>query len=258
MKFKEYSGICSVFPRKDLARHITFAANELEKRQMYSPVVTNAVTVTMYLEGLWSDAGRPYYDVYPAIEKAFLKLDLNKINISMMSFPVLPMLIRTADKAFIFHMNKDRDKLAVALESASKETCVAKLSIGKDTTVGMALMDDQVRDESLAECLKLACSCGLLDAEFLEAEVLSKDNTPSVVGDPAKLQAAIDRARRRGKLGWSIGKSNVVAPHIRGSHMALMWTGPGRHIPKYVLRRECVVHRDKVLTKPTGHLDQQD
>ncbi len=37
-----------------------------------------------------------------------------------------------------------------------------------------------------------------------------------------------------------------VAPHYRRPHMALVWTGAGRAVPKVVPRRGSVVHREKV------------
>ena len=41
-----------------------------------------------------------------------------------------------------------------------------------------------------------------------------------------------------------------VVPHYRRPHMALVWTGAGRAVPKVVPRRGSVVHRDR----PTNEL----
>ena len=69
------------------------------------------------------------------------------------------------------------------------------------------------------------------------------------------LQAAIERARRRGKIGWVVGKTQQTVPGIRVGHECLVWTGEGRKIPKIVWRRETVVHRKQVLETPTGYLE---
>jgi hypothetical protein len=61
-------------------------------------------------------------------------------------------------------------------------------------------------------------------------------------------QKYIDKAHRRGKIGWNAGKRMEVVPHYRRSHMALVWTG--RAVPKVVPRRGSVVHREKVEKVP--------
>jgi hypothetical protein len=37
----------------------------------------------------------------------------------------------------------------------------------------------------------------------------------------------VDKAHRRGKVGWNVGRHIEVAPHYRRPHMALVWTGTG-------------------------------
>jgi hypothetical protein len=54
----------------------------------------------------------------------------------------------------------------------------------------------------------------------------------------------IEKAHRRGKIGWNVGRHIEVAPHYRRPHMALVWTGQGRTVPKIVPRRGSVVHRE--------------
>ena len=44
----------------------------------------------------------------------------------------------------------------------------------------------------------------------------------------------VDKAHRRGKVGWNVGRHIEVAPHYRRPHMALVWTGTGRAVPKIV------------------------
>jgi len=62
----------------------------------------------------------------------------------------------------------------------------------------------------------------------------------------------IDRARRRGKVGWDVGRQIEVIPHYRRPHMALVWTGPGRAVPRIVPRRGSVVHREVEEKLPSG------
>ena len=65
-------------------------------------------------------------------------------------------------------------------------------------------------------------------------------------------QKYIDKAHRRGKIGWNVGRQIEVAPHYRRPHMTLVWTGPGRAVPRVVPRRGSVVHRDVIARVPSG------
>jgi DNA-binding protein H-NS len=49
-----------------------------------------------------------------------------------------------------------------------------------------------------------------------------------------------------------VGKHIEVIPHYRRPHMALVWTGRGRAVPKIVPRRGSVVHREAVEKLPSG------
>src|SRR5690606_13981801 len=65
----------------------------------------------------------------------------------------------------------------------------------------------------------------------------------------------IERAVRRGKRAWAIGRHITVDPHYRRPHVALRWTGEGRKVPRIVPVRGSIVHRSRVAKVPTGHLD---
>ncbi len=82
--------------------------------------------------------------------------------------------------------------------------------------------------------------------------------SPDVLADDrAKYEASgdhkyVDKAHRRGKVGWDVGKHIEVIPHYRRPHMALVWTGRGRAVPRVVPRRGSVVHREAVEKVPMG------
>ena len=68
-------------------------------------------------------------------------------------------------------------------------------------------------------------------------------------------QKFVDRAKRRGKIGWNVGRNIEVSPHIRGpSPAALYWTGKGHSVPIIRFRAGCVVHKKKISEIPTGFL----
>lgn len=81
-----------------------------------------------------------------------------------------------------------------------------------------------------------------LQCAVIEPDVLSKDRDKFEAGGDAKY---VDKAHRRGKIGWDVGRRIGVVPHYRGPHMALVWTGRGRAVPR-------VVHRELVERVPSG------
>lgn len=104
----------------------------------------------------------------------------------------------------------------------------------------------------IVNAVRVACTVCLLgsDSEVVAPEVLSKDER-KVTQD--NLDALVDKAKRRGKLGWSLGKQLETVPHYRRPHPALVWTGKGRKMPKVVMRSGAIVHRNVVEKIPTGY-----
>ena len=70
-------------------------------------------------------------------------------------------------------------------------------------------------------------------------------------------QKYVHRAHRRGKLGWNVGQRVEVMPRYRRSHPALVWTGHGRAVPRIVMRKGSVVHREMLARVPTGFGGEQ-
>ena len=105
----------------------------------------------------------------------------------------------------------------------------------------------------IVDCIRLCATLCLLadDPEIIEADVLNKDRDKYQASRDAKY---IDRAHRRGKVGWLVGRDLEMSPHYRRGHFALFWTGTGRQVPKVGWRKGTVVHREKVVRVPTGEL----
>jgi len=125
------------------------------------------------------------------------------------------------------------------------EQSLAGLGKGITADVGVQVPEDLIMD-----CVRLCCSLCLLenDRSVIEPDVLSKDRDKyENSGD----QKYVDKAHRRGKIGWNVGRHIEVAPHYRRPHMALVWTGHGRTVPKIVPRRGSVVHRELVEKVPS-------
>ena len=83
--------------------------------------------------------------------------------------------------------------------------------------------------------------------------MLSKDRDKfESTGD----QEYVEKAHRRGKVGWDAGRHVEVIPRYRRPHLMLAWTGTGRTVPKIVPRRGTIVHRQAVEKVPSGFGDE--
>jgi hypothetical protein len=134
-------------------------------------------------------------------------------------------------------------------EGLTVEQALARL--GKGITAEMGV---QIPLTLIDDCVRLCCSLCLLenDPSVIEPDVLSKDRDKfEASGD----DRYVDKAHRRGKIGWDVGRHIEVAPHYRRPHMALVRTGRGRAVPKIVPRRGSVVHRELVEKMPSGFGD---
>jgi hypothetical protein len=100
--------------------------------------------------------------------------------------------------------------------------------------------------------LKIVAVCLLLesDPEVIQPDVLNDDLEKfKQTLDPKY----VEKAKRRGKFGWVVGRDIEVSPHVRAaSPFALYWTGKGRTIPIIRYRKGCIVHRELVEKVPTG------
>jgi hypothetical protein len=126
------------------------------------------------------------------------------------------------------------------------ETALKELRRGWSADMGI-----QIPEPLIDDCVRLCCTLCLLenDPEIIGPDVLADDRAKfDQTGD----QNYVEKARRRGKVGWDVGRKIEVIPHYRRPHMMLAWTGTGRAVPKIVPRRGSVVHREVVEKVPSG------
>ncbi len=114
------------------------------------------------------------------------------------------------------------------------------------SAIGIVIPEDLMMD-----CVRLCCTLCLIEnnPEIISPDVLSDDRAKY---DQSHDQKYIDKAHRRGKVGWDVGRHVEVMPHYRRPHMTLVWTGRGRALPRIVPRRGSVVHREVVEKVPMG------
>ncbi len=233
----------------------------------------------------WEQARRPYYNVWPSIVPMLIRLNLD-LDSSLVNLPMPALCIRLPKynnpltfewkgetlpiRCMLLGDMDDGDGISVLIDLDEKEDGIAfsapvytyqNFRREKGLTVEASLReaghDDsagtgiQIPISLVNDCVRLCCSLCLLenDPSVIEPDVLSKDRARFEQSGDDKY---IDKAHRRGKVGWNVGRQIEVAPHYRRPHMMLAWTGAGRAVPKVVPRRGSVVHREKVEKVPSG------
>lgn len=88
------------------------------------------------------------------------------------------------------------------------------------------------------------------DPDIVLPDVLAADRHKANKGNRDKLA---DKARRRGRNGWTIGEEIEYEPHTRVPHMATFHVGEGRKKTIVKRRKGSIVHREKVVKTPTGY-----
>lgn len=239
----------------------------------------------MIAEQAWEQAQRPYYNVWPSIVPMLTRLNLD-LDSTLVRLPTPALCVRLPkqDNPLVFDWEGKPAHIQSILmgESKQADTILMMIDLGETKTAGQfqvpvgsycnfprqegltveqsvaalprrpsnkGLID--IPEAMLSDCVRLCCSLCLLDNDpsVIEPDVLSKDRDKfEETGD----QKYVEKAHRRGKFGWNVGRHIEVAPHYRRPHLMLAWTGTGRTMPKIVPRRGTIVHRDVVEKVPSG------
>jgi len=232
----------------------------------------------------WEKARRPYYQVWPSIIPMLTRLNLD-LDSDLIQLPPPALCIRFPKEKNPLKFEWKGDEVPVRCIMMGEINDGTGLSVLVDigevmdgvgvpiytyrnfprrpgltveqslaslgTTGQFAEIGVQVPDSLVMDCVRLCCSLCLLenDPSIISPDVLADDRAKfEASGD----QKFVDKAHRRGKIGWDVGKHIEVIPHFRRPHMALVWTGHGRVTPKIVPRRGSVVHREVVEKLPSG------
>jgi hypothetical protein len=240
----------------------------------------------MHNERDWEKARRPYYNLWPSIIPMLTRLNLD-LDSNLIQLPLPALCIRfpkdTAKNPLKFDWKGDEVAVrCVMLGEINRGTGLSILvDIGEvmgefgvpiytyrnfprkpGLTVEKSLADLEAKglfaevgivvpESLMMDCIRLCCSLCLLenDPEIISPDVLADDRAKfEASGD----QKFVDKAHRRGKVGWDVGKHIEVIPHFRRPHMTLVWTGAGRAVPRIVPRRGSIVHREAVEKLPSG------
>lgn len=227
------------------------------------------------LEGGYVHCLRPFYNVYPAVERC---LENTKLNLELKQLPALPEVVAMCFaegseptlpygkvRAMLVNFSYEFEVIQTGKQVRAPMLHLCTDLLYKDgssasslvTCGSPGLISDYVDMEEQRKLVSLAVGLILLaqDERFLEPVLLQQDQGRQL--NAAELEKAIARAKKRGRNGMTIGKGLEVSPHTRMPHMAIRWTGTGRATPRLVPVKGCVVSRNKLFPVPTGYLDTQ-
>lgn len=237
----------------------------------------------------WCYERKPFFNVWPVIAPSLVRISLD-IPGELLTKPIgnLPcaMLIRfpvgrefegihsfLASRAIIGRRgDKERKGIQIRCDAGERannhKDCVvtwdACFCIEDEATVEEALADCAARPDSeltadehniVVKCARFFVAIALMrdDPSLIEPVVLSKDRLKYIGTGSNKL---VEKARKRGVVGWNVGANVEVSPHYRRAHFALRWTGKGRKIPRIVPIKGTVVKRVRMTDVPTGYLEK--
>lgn len=243
----------------------------------------------------WYRLKQPYYNVWPGIAKMLCRLDLGAVNPKEIDLPLSTLLFRLAkDKKSIsfgdyevqtvlansynhtdeqgnpkerwmcfwidfgekdehFHKYPVLTYRQLNMELATVEESFQKLETDSSVNIGVKVTDTVIKD-----VVRMVLSCCLLSHnaadELINPLVLNDDIEKY---NQTKDYKYIEKAIRRGKYGFDVGRLIELSPHYRQPHLALFWTGEGRTKPVIKMRRGAIIHKQIVDTIPTGYTDDE-
>lgn len=221
----------------------------------------------------WREERKPYYKVYPKILSALCRVNLN-LSIESIHYPVntLMILLPHGHKELTLIDGEPLTALLVRLRVLDSGVtnfhispytrnmpieglpCGLSFCCGHGQTIEDALTEhsplqterdftQQIKYSDKWTRLAVALSLLGQDSDVIIPDVINGDE----VNDKN-----VDRAHRRGKIGWLIGEGIEQSPHVRIPHLFHACVGAGRKQRKLMWRKGSVIHRDKIKSIPTG------
>lgn len=231
----------------------------------------------------WIENVRPYYKVYPAILNSMCRLKLD-VKYECPDVPENQISVRFAVGQEPSTKNgfKIGSLFMAGLKGSDERKYMAILVnvLNFNENVRFILDPNPDNVKSIEECIemgelhgevspdkkeiqalatRIALTVCMLehDPDIITPEILSKDEERYQGETDEWKRRAEERARKRGKVGWSIGKEfqkRINSPHYTNPHLRLAHTGPGRSIPKIVEVKGYWTGKDKLTTVPTGYI----
>lgn len=292
MKFHEWISLCQLLRNvnrqcRNLRQdelHAMFYSPDYRKRQWGGQGEEERCRARVYFEMDWVADERPYYNVWPVVLDPMQKVRLD-LPADCFSLPKRPICLRFPVGC------EPRSEHGVRLHSILFQgtrtpeghygllvTTQSDYDASGDQIdyISFPLLSEKTVEDGIAEiesvwaktissqtqatnrlAVRFAVGLCLLkdDPDLVIPDVLADDR---IKFDETGDQKYVEKARRRGKVGWNVGSHLEVDPHFRRAHFGLRWTGEGRRVPRIVPIKGCIVKRHKLTQVPTGALGPAD
>lgn len=270
MKFKEFD----CYSPEEVIQGLRVAF-EVDGRRLRQAGVSPEITQTMFVSHAhWYKQGRPFLNLYPSIYKALLRtrLTIDPAHIprsTIHELGAIEVRLPETEKvpSFLLSILSEEIWGGVVTPAVQCNTLLNNRSEVLQRTVNFGTTANQqttdystlnvTTDESLLLDVMMKLALGALflasDLRYLEPVLLKKDR--HVYNDSEALERAVQRARRKGIIGFNLGEKAEKSPHFRCPHFAIRWKGKGGTRPELVPVKASVVHKDKLNQIPSGYRD---
>lgn len=264
---------------RDIPSRLAYFENAPYKWQHCPKEELAPLRAALAIESCWYDAARPYFKVWPAIADSLEKVRLD-VTLSELALESRLIAIRfcvgrepyVADRQCVI---RSLLSLSYRTDAESLMALMMQWQCGDLVhTAGPMTWDGQDTCEIVIDyrtrswddnrlllakkAYRYAIAVHLLadDPSIVQPDVLTADRRRfDESTDPELRQRLIEKARKRGVVGWRIGEQYETIPHFRRPHPALYHVGKGRTEQRIVFRAGSIVHRQKLTEVPTGYLD---
>jgi hypothetical protein len=229
----------------------------------------------------WYKQKRPYFNVYPVIQKKFLSLS-GDVKVQELTVPYGVIEVRTAKNVmlvvqtaeFVAILTKKRagvkfDHIQVGLLDA-RQTVGEALNKLQEGRVFFDAVDGVLEDAEVAEMVFLAVGTCMLakDKSIVRPVVLNRHWRENLT--PHEIAVYAEKAvSRTGRVGFEVGKELNRLPvsiHFRNGNFAKFYVGKEHaeypdnceldKAPIIKWRAGAVINKDKAPTVPTGFRDK--
>lgn len=227
----------------------------------------------MASEYYWIESGKPFFHAFPAVVKALIKTPLH-IKPEQIPKSIVHLLDSLCVKlpqpslsefrgVTHFFIRVTSSSVDVNGSGLDQNPCVAFSFSDVDAAFTHAIRFSETAEtsevgsdiESGADVIRrrniVRVGLGVMmlaaDPDYIKPVLLKADENKTT-----PLEERIERAKRRGVFGFSIGEDIERSPHFRRPHFATRWTGKGATIPKLVPVKGAVIGKEIMTTVPTG------
>ena len=227
----------------------------------------------------WYRNKRPYFNVYPLIERKLLEIDKD-VNCSELSLPFSSIEVRTSNVTFLLsitskclffvvEMKDGYQEFACPKSASIKELVEAPLDIFEGESWPRPPVIKYLSDKQRHECLILGAGVCMLsrDKNLVVPVILNKHRKENMT--PAEIAEYAEKATKRtGKTGFDVGKDierMKATVHYRNGHFAKFHVGKDHEqfpvdselskVPIIKWRCGAVVNKKNTPTVPTGFKD---